>query len=334
MIPNYLKIVLMKKPLALLGALPLVLLLAACGSSANGDDDTTTVVASFYPFAFVAEQVGGTHVEVENLTSPGAEPHDLELKPKQVGDVQNAELVVYQQHFQAAVDEAVKQADRPAKDTIDVASIVKLKPLQEGAEDGHDHGEEGHEDEGHEEEGHADEGHEEEEDPHVWLDPQNMVEITKSIEAKLSAVDPDHASDYAANAAKLTSELETLGTEFETGLKTCKTRTIVTSHAAFQYLAARYGLNQVPIAGLDPSNEPSPAQLADITDLVRKDKITTIFTEELVSPAIAKTIAKETGAKTATLDPIEGLSDATKGQTYLTLMHKNLETLREANSCT
>lgn len=309
----------MKKPLALLGALPLVLLLAACGSSANGDDDTTTVVASFYPFAFVAEQVGGTHVEVENLTSPGAEPHDLELKPKQVGDVQNAELVVYQQHFQAAVDEAVKQADRPAKDTIDVASIVKLKPAQEGAEDGHDHGEE---------------GHEEEEDPHVWLDPQNMVEITKSIEAKLSAVDPDHASDYAANAAKLISELETLGTEFETGLKTCRTRTVVTSHAAFQYLAARYDLTQVPIAGLDPANEPSPSQLADITDLVRKDKITTIFTEELVSPAIADTIAKETGAKTATLDPIEGLSDATKSQTYLTLMHKNLETLREANSCT
>lgn len=309
----------MKKPLALLGALPLVLLLAACGSSAKDSDDTTSVVASFYPFAFVAEQVGGTHVDVENLTSPGAEPHDLELKPKQVGDVQNADLVVYQQHFQAAVDEAVKQADRSDENVLDVSSVVKLKPLQEGAEDGHDHGEE---------------GHEEEEDPHVWLDPQNMVEITKSVEAKLSAADPDNASDYAANAAKLISELETLGTGFETGLKTCRTRTIVTSHAAFQYLAARYDLTQVPIAGLDPANEPSPSQLADITDLVRKDKITTIFTEELVSPAIADTIAKETGAKTATLDPIEGLSDATKGQTYLTLMHKNLETLREANSCT
>lgn len=314
----------MKKPLALLGALPLVLLLAACGSSDDGSagGDTTSVVASFYPFAFVAEQVGGTHVDVENLTSPGAEPHDLELKPKQLGDVQNADLVVYQQHFQAAVDDAVKQADRPTKNTLDVASVVKLKPVQEGAEDGH------------EEEGHEEESHEEEEDPHVWLDPQNMVAVAKSVEAKLSAADPDHASDYAANATKLISELERLGTEFETGLKTCRTRTIVTSHAAFQYLAARYDLTQVPIAGLDPANEPSPSQLADITDLVRKEKITTIFTEELVSPAIADTIAKETGATTATLDPIEGLSDETKGQTYLTLMRKNLETLREANSCT
>ena len=310
----------MKKPLALLGALPLVLLLAACGSTSKGDDGTTNVVASFYPFAFVAEQVGGSHVNVENLTSPGVEPHDLELKPKQVGDVQNADLVVYEEHFQAAVDEAVDQADRSKKDTIDVATIVELKPTQPGAEDGHDHGDEGHD--------HGDE------DPHTWLDPDNMIAVTKAVESKLSAADPDHASDYAANAAKLTSELETLGTDFETGLETCKTRTIVTSHAAFQYLAARYNLTQVPIAGIDPANEPSPKQLAEITKLVRKEKITTIFTEELVSPAIANTIAKETGATTATLDPIEGLSDATKGQTYLTLMRKNLETLRKANSCT
>ncbi|MDX6232193.1 MAG: zinc transport system substrate-binding protein [Nocardioidaceae bacterium] len=313
MIPNYLRIIVMKKPLALLGALPLVLLLAACGSSSKGDDGTTQVVASFYPFAFVAEQVGGSHVDVENLTSPGVEPHDLELKPKQVGDVQGADLVVYEKHFQAAVDDAVKQADRSTKDTVDVASVVKLKPLQAGAEEeGHDHGDE---------------------DPHTWLDPDNMIAVTKAVEAKLSTVDPDHASAYAANAAKLTSELEMLGTDFATGLKTCKNRTIVTSHAAFQYLAARYDLTQVPIAGIDPANEPSPAQLADITKLVRKEKITTIFTEELVSPAIADTIAKEADVKTATLDPIEGLSDATKDQTYLTLMHKNLETLRKANSC-
>jgi zinc transport system substrate-binding protein len=313
MIPTYLRIIVMKKSPALLGALPLMLL-AACGSSANGDDGKTGVVASFYPFAYVAEQVGGAHVDVTNLTSPGVEPHDVELKPKQVSDVQDADLLIYEKHFQSAVDDAVDQADRSTKDVVDVASVVKLKPLQDGAEaEGHDHGEA---------------------DPHTWLDPENMVAVTKAVEAKLSAVDPDHASDYASNADNLVSELGNLGTEFSTGLKTCRTRTIVTSHAAFQYLATRYDLTQVPIAGIDPANEPSPAQLADITQLVRKEKITTIFTEELVSPAIANTIAEETGVTTATLDPIEGLSDATKGQNYLTLMHKNLQTLRKANSCT
>lgn len=320
----------MKKPLALLSALPLVLLLAACGSSAKGDDGTTEVVASFYPFAYVAEQVGGSFVDVTNLTSPGVEPHDLELKPQQVGAVQDAELVIYEEHFQSAVDEAVDQAGRSDDSTIDVADVVTLRPAQEGAEEGHDHGdEEGHD----EEEGHDDHDHGDE-DPHTWLDPQNMIAVAKAVETKLTEIDPDHAADYAANAETFIGKLTDLDEAFATGLETCRTRTIVTSHAAFQYLAARYDLTQVPIAGIEPSNEPSPSQLADITELVRTEKITTIFTEELVSPAIARTIADETGAATATLDPIEGLSDATKGQTYLTLMSKNLDTLRKANSCT
>ncbi len=310
----------MKKSLVLAAALPVVALLAACGATAQ-DDGKPTVAASFYPFAFVAERVGGSLVDVENLTSPGVEPHDLELKPKQVGTVQDADLVIYEEHFQAAVDEAVDQADRSADGTLDVASVVTLKPTQAGAE------EEGHEGEEDHDQGDGNE------DPHTWLDPDNMIAITKATAAKLSKVDPDHADAYAANAATLEAELTALGTDFATGLETCRTRTIVTSHAAFQYLAARYDLTQVPIAGIDPTNEPSPSQLGDITQLVRTEGITTIFTEELVSPAIADTIAKETGATTATLDPIEGLSDDTRDQTYLTLMEKNLTTLKKANSC-
>jgi zinc transport system substrate-binding protein len=314
-------IVVMKKSLALLAVLPL-LSLAACGGStddggAGGSGDKVKVAASFYPFAYAVEQVGGDFVDVDNLTSPGVEPHDLELKPKQVAAVQDADLVVFEEHFQNAVDEAVDQADRSDDDMVDVASVVALKPTQPGgdedhAEDGHDHGDE---------------------DPHTWLDPDNMIAIAKAVESKLAKLDPDHATQYAANATAFEGELKTLGDDFATGLKTCRTRTIVTSHAAFQYLAARYGLTQVPIAGIDPSNEPSPAQLADITKLVKAQGITTIFTEELVSPAIADTIAKETGATTATLDPIEGLSDDTKNETYLTLMRKNLDTLKKANGC-
>jgi zinc transport system substrate-binding protein len=299
----------MKKPPALLAIIPLVALLAACGANTK-DDGKTSVVASFYPFAFIAEQVGGSFVDVQNLTSPGVEPHDLELKPKQVGAVQDADLVIYEKHFQAAVDAAVDQAGRKSGNTVDVASVVSLKPVQKGGEGGPN-----------------------DSDPHTWLDPVNMLTITQAVEKKLSALDPDHADAFAANAKTLVADLTTLDTDFASGLKECRTRTIVTSHAAFQYLADRYNLTQVPIAGIDPSNEPSPAQLADITNLVRKEGITTIFTEELVSPAIADTIARETGAKTATLDPIEGLSDDTKGENYVTLMHKNLATLQKANDC-
>ncbi len=303
----------MKKPLVLLTTIPLVALLAACGADVK-NDGKTSVVASFYPFAYVAEQVGGPFVTVQNLTSPGAEPHDLELKPKQVAAVQDADLVIFEKHFQAAVDAAVKQADRPKEGTVDADIELSVLPTQEGAdEEGHDHSSE---------------------DPHTWLDPHNMIVMAKAISTKLAAADPDHASDYRTNADALITKLGALDQAFDVGLKNCAQRTIVTSHAAFQYLAERYGLTQVPIAGIDPSNEPSPSQLADISDLVRKKGITTVFTEELVSPAIARTIARETGTSVATLDPIEGLSADTKGETYLTLMEKNLTTLKKANSCT
>lgn len=315
-IPITLRMIVMKKSLLLLASIPLIASLAACGTD-SPDDGKVSVVASFYPFAYVAEQVGGTYVDVDNLTTPGVEPHDLELKPKQVAAVQDADLVVYQSHFQTAVDEAVDQAGRSDDDTLDVSSLVQLKPAI-----------------GDEEEHHVDDGHDHgDEDPHTWLDPTNMIAVAKGVATQLAAADPAHAAEYTANAEKLVAELSDLDTSFQEGLKTCKTRTIVTSHAAFQYLAARYNLQQVAIAGIDPTSEPSPAQLAKITDLVRNDNISTIFTEELVSPAIADTIANETGATTATLDPIEGLSQATKNETYLTLMRKNLAALQKANTC-
>ncbi|AWB92837.1 metal ABC transporter substrate-binding protein [Aeromicrobium chenweiae] len=307
----------MRKSLSLLAIAPLVTLLAACGATAN-DDGRTRVVASFYPFAFVTEQVGGSFVNVQNLTSPGVEPHDLELKPKQVAAVQDADLVVYEKHFQAAVDEAVDQAGRSTEDTVDADAELDLLPADdEAGEHGEDHADHDHGDE----------------DPHTWLDPTNMVRITEAVAARLSKLDPDHAEDYRANADALVARLKKLDASFTEGLKTCERRTIVTTHAAFKYLANRYDLHQEPIAGIDPTNEPSPSQLGDITKLVKREGITTIFTEELVSPAIADTIAKETGATTATLDPIEGLSDDTSDEDYVSLMEKNLAALQKANSC-
>ncbi|MGH3474283.1 MAG: metal ABC transporter substrate-binding protein [Aeromicrobium sp.] len=270
--------------------------LAACGSDAQTSG--TRVVASFYPYAYVAEQVGGAHVDVDNLTSPGVEPHDVELKPRQVGAIQGADLIVYQRGFQSAVDDAVDQADLPSDDVLDVAKTVK---------EGHD-------------------------DPHTWLDPTTMITVAHAVEERLAKTDPDHASDFAANTRRLERELTRLDTAFADGVKTCRTRTIVTSHAAFHYLAERYRLTQVPIAGIDPTNEPTPSQLADISALVKREGITTIFTEELVSPAIADTVARETGARTATLDPIEGLGD-NDGGTYLSLMKRNLDAIRTANGC-
>ncbi len=317
------------------------LTLASCGN-----DDTssagTTVVASSYPFAYVAEQVGGDEVDVDNLTSPGVEPHDIELAPKQVAAVQDADLAIYETGFQPAVDDAVEEADLSEDAALDVADVVTLRETSEehaheGDEHAHEEDEHAHEEDGHAHEEDEDSGHDHDHggiDPHVWLDPTNMIAIAEAVQDRLSQADPDHAEAFEANAKKLIGKLRSIDKQFRSGLATCERNTIVTSHEAFGYLAARYDLHQVGIAGIDPGTEPSPEQLADITDLVRDNGITTIFTEELVSPEVAETVADETGASIATLYPVEGLSDDTADETYVSLMRANLAALKEANGCT
>ncbi|TSD65474.1 metal ABC transporter substrate-binding protein [Aeromicrobium piscarium] len=315
------------------------LTLAACGGTDDSGDDGVSVVASFYPAQYLAERVGGDLVEVSTLTSPGVEAHDLELTARQIGELRDADVLVYLEHFQAAVDHAVEQADRDAGTTVDLAAGVELLEESDGGHD-HAHEEEGHEDHDHGEEGHEeDHAHEEDGhdhggvDPHLWLDPANLEPAATAIADALSDADPGNADTYRANADELVEDLTTLDEEFETGLAQCERREFVTSHTAFSYLAHAYDLTQVPIAGIDPGTEPSSAQLAEITDLVQEEGITTIFTETLVSPALAETIARETGARTATLDPIEGLTDETADADYLSLMRDNLAALQEANTC-
>ncbi|MGB2572335.1 metal ABC transporter substrate-binding protein [Micromonospora citrea] len=294
---------------------------AACSSDGAGaDPQRVDVVAAFYPMQFLAERIGGDAVTVTNLAKPGAEPHDLELNPGQVGQVTEAELIVYLKGFQPAVDEAVDQnaGDR----AFDVATV---QPLLTAAQAGHDHEGEGEGAAGHAEEAGAP-------DPHLWLDPTRLATVGDKLAARLGAVDPDRAADYTARATALRGELEKLDAEFTAGLKTCQRREIVVSHTAFGYLTERYRLEQVGISGLSPENEPSPQRLAEVAEEAREHKATTVFFETLVSPKVAETIATEVGAKTAVLDPLEGLSSDNGGD-YLSVMRTNLQTLRTALSC-
>lgn len=310
--------------------LPLTALLvplAACGAADEGDGSPTAIVSA-YPFEFLVEEIAGDLVQVENLTAPGVDAHDVELSPRQVGDVQSAEVVVYVEHFQAAVDTAVEQADR-SEGVVELGEVVTLL---EGSEDEHAH-EEG--DEHADEEGHDDHaGHDHGGvDPHFWLDPKRMVLAAEAVADALIEADPDHADEFRANADALVTELEALDQSFTTGLQTCERRSIVTSHAAFSYLASAYDLTQVPIAGLEPTQGPSSKELAEITDLVTSQGITTVFTEELADNSNAETVASTTGVKVATLDPVEGLGPDTADQDYLSLMQRNLDAIREANAC-
>ncbi|WP_327314937.1 metal ABC transporter substrate-binding protein [Streptomyces sp. NBC_01235] len=292
--------------------------LSACSSdsAAAANTDKFDVVASFYPMAFLAEQIGGEHVNVTSLTEPGQEPHDLEISAKQTAALQQSDAVLYLKNLQPSVDDAVAQSE--AKTKIDAASLTTLE--KHGNEVG----------------GHAAEhdDHENEElsglDPHIWLDPVRYSQVAQGVGKAFEKADPDHAADYKTNTAALVKKLADLNTEFEKGLSNTKTKVFVTTHAAFGYLAERYGLTEEAISGLDPESEPSAARVKELEKMAEADGVTTVFYETLVSDKTAKTIASDTGLKTDVLDPIEGITEKSRGKDYFSVQQANLKALQTA----
>ena len=255
-----------------------------------------SVVASFYPVAYAAQRVGGDRVQVTNLTPAGAEPHDLELTPDQIDEVLDADVVFDLGHgFQPAVEKAATQRDGPT------ASLLRAGTK----------------------------------DPHVWLDPVRMKAIVRTVRRELTRVDPKGRAVYAGNARRFLADLDALDTRYRQGLANCERKVIVTGHEAFGHLAARYGLRQEGVAGLSPDAEPDAQRLGELADLVKKLGVTVVFTEDLVSPRIADTLAREADVRTETLNPLEGLTDRQLANraTYVTVMDENLTKLRDALGC-
>ena len=303
----------MKALRALSVALSILLLATGCSTSATGGGSgKLNVVVAFYPLQYVVEQVGGDQVSVANLTKPGVEPHDLELTAKQVASVAFADLVFYEKGFQAAVDSAV-DTEKP-KRVLDAASIVPLRTTPGFT-------------------GEATTPSTSAVDPHTWLDPQTMIKYASAVAEQLSQARPDSAAAFQQRADALIKQLTTLDSELSTGLASCRLKVFVTSHAAFGYLAERYGLEQVGIAGLTPDAEPTPAHLAAVQKIAQEKGVTTIFSETLASPALADALAKDLGLKTDVLDPLEGITSQSRGTDYPSVMRSNLSALRTAGGC-
>ncbi len=302
-------------PAAALAAL-LLLATGAAGATAPSAATRTDVVAAFYPLAFVASAVGGRYVDVSNLTPPGVEPHDLELTPDEVDALQDAGLVIVMgKGFQPAVEKVAGERDRG---TLEVLRRLPIdSPGKRVANEGEANGRAL--------------------DPHVWLDPVLMGKLVGEVRGALAKVDPARETAFDANAAKLQTKLAALDAEYRAGLATCQRDLIVTSHEAFGYLAGRYGLRQEGISGLAPDAEPSAKRLGELSDLAARKGVTTIFTEELVSPKVAETLAREAGGlRVAVLNPLEGLTDrdVRRGDDYFAVMRANLRKIQRALGCT
>lgn len=292
--------------------------LSACStdSAAAGGTGRFDVVASFYPMAFLAERIGGDHVHVTTLTSPGQEPHDLEISPRQIAGIEESDAVLYLKNLQPSVDDAVAQSS--VKTKIDAASLTTLE--EHGNEVG----------------GHAaaHDSHSGEEsgakDPHIWLDPVRYAQVAEGVGKAFEKADPDHAADYRENTAALVEKLDALNTQFKDGLAHTRTKVFITTHAAFGYLAERYGLTEEAINGLDPESEPSAARIRDLERMAKADGVSTVFYETLVSDKTAKTVAQDANLRTDVLDPIEGITSKSRGKDYFTVQRANLKALQQA----
>ncbi len=277
---------------------------------AQQSNPKVNVVASFYPLYFFTSQIGGDKVEVTNITPAGAEPHDYEPTTGDIAKIENSRMLVLNGGVEAWGDKIKDNLKGKNVELVVAGDGLLTQQLTENGETGAD--------------------------PHIWLDSQLAKKEAHAIEQGLEKVDPNNTSSYQANEKTLDDKLDQLDSDYKKGLANCTNKNIITSHAAFGYLANRYGLKQVPIAGLSPDAEPSAQQLVDVAKFAKANNVDYIFFESLVSPKLSETIATEIGAKTLVLDPLEGLidSDIKAGKDYFSVMHQNLDNLRTALKCT
>jgi zinc transport system substrate-binding protein len=276
-------------------------------------DSRLQVTASFYPMAEFARQVGGSRATITTLVKPGVEPHDYEPTPQDVAAIYRSKLFIYN----GAGLESWAGKLLPDLRAHHITAVRASQDVALKAKDA------------------SDTENNSPTDPHIWMDPRLAVQEVSTIQQAFAAADPAHRSTYQANADAYVKQLETLDAAFKSGLAQCTQHSIVTSHQAFSYLAGEYGLQAVGIAGLNPDSEPSPQKLAAVAAFVKANDVRYIFFENLVSPKLSETIARETGAQTISFNPLEGLSQAEiqQGKNYISVQKDNLQALRTALHC-
>jgi zinc transport system substrate-binding protein len=292
----------MKKILAAALALALFLLSSGCAAAEKPQSGRLRVVASFYPMYDFAKKIGGDKADVSIMVPAGSEPHDWEPSTSDIVKLEDADIFVYNGNgMELWAQDLLYSTNNGGLVSIEASRGVPGLVSS---------------------------------DPHVWLDPKRAKDELANIKEAFKKADPENASCYENNYKKYAAEMDALDTEYRETLSACPGKDIVVAHAAFGYLCESYGLNQIPIEGINAESEPDPARMAEIVAFVREKGINVIFFEELISPKVAETIAAETGAVTAVLNPIGGLTgeQAAAGEDYFSMMRKNLAELKKALS--
>lgn len=323
----------MKAPRHFALALVSALLLSACGGPGRlfgggpkdaPQGDGLLVAAALYPVAEMVDAVGRSRVKVLNLTPPGTDAHGVELSAQQLELLQDAKITFYLgENYQPTVQKSIESLQ--AK-TVNLLDSLDLQTMVAGAHADDEHGDD-----------HANEESSStiEKDPHVWLDPANMIDMTRVIADTLSQLVPEFADEFASNAATYIDSLEVLGKELDTRFVTCASRTLITAHYSFGYFASRAKLDVYSVAEINPDEQLSAKKLEELAGIVKDKNVSTIFYEELVSTDLARTLADKAGVTTDTLNPLEGLSqkDLDDGKTYVSVQRDNISKIATALSC-
>lgn len=324
----------MKKLVWVLSLCAALLALVGCGQTPQENQGKLQVVTTVYPVYDVVKKVAGDRADVTLLVPPGAEPHDWEPTASDLKKIGQAKVFFYNGAGLEPTDQILKKEITRDATVVELSQGLDLLKLQDDDDHDHDHDHDAdHHDEDHHDEDHHAEGHHHHHhggvDPHVWLDPQNVMKEAAVVADALAKADPAHADAYRANAKKYQDELAALDKDMDAALSSLANKNLVVSHEAFGYLAARYGLTQIGIMGVDADAEPTPDRMAQLVEFIREHDVRTIYSEELVNPRLAEAIAAETGAVVRVLNPIEGLTAAQEkaGYDYIKLQRENLTTL-------
>jgi zinc transport system substrate-binding protein len=298
----------------LIAGLLTFLLLIGCSAQkkvqTNLESNKILVYASIYPMYDFANEIGRDRINLKLLTPPGVEPHDWEPTAKLVAEMEKADVFIYNgAGMESWADKLIGVLE--AEDLVVVEASSGIDLLKTGE---HEH------------------SHAGSEDPHVWLDPINAKKQAKNIKDALIKADSSNREFYETNYNEFVDKLTDLHNRYQETLKNTKKKKIVVAHAAFGYLAQRYGLEQIPILGLSPQEEPTPSKMAQIAEICRKHNVKYIFFETLTNPKLAKVLAEETGAETAVLNPVGGLTEQEMKdrENYLSIMSDNLDVLKKA----
>lgn len=274
----------------------------------SGDDKKISVYTSFYAMYDFTNKIGGDKINLANLVPAGTEPHDWEPTPTDIANLEKADVLIYNgAGMEAWLDKILNTLENKKLIAVETSKDLKLIDNTDQDEDL-------------------------KYDPHVWLNPMLAKKQMEAVKNALVTADPSNKDYYEKNYADYAKKLDDLDNEFKAAVAKVKKKDIVVAHQAFGYICDAYGLKQVAIEGLTADAEPSPARMAEIVKFAQENNVKYIFFEELVSSKVAETIAKEVGANTEVLNPLEGLEekDIQAGKEYFSVMRENLEVLKKA----